>query len=490
MAHAPPFQLFAKLTAPILWSALASLALGLGCGPTPPADNPKPPATATAAATASATASAPPEGLTEDDKKQLTKALDDAKPCMASGMLNPFCPQLETLNENPAVASGKADAFLVDVISGKDYPRQLLAGYLLADHGKEYGNDPDLATKVVEAAEAISAEADNPCGIGRAVGGIAASGMGLRDRIEKLLRSHPSIFMRQCIAHTALKGDSDAFVNVLIDILATAPAQDRALAVQGLSDAPNNAADQITQVCAALAKAVGAHADAAEAAEAAAVELVTPNFAECSKHSEAVLDAVEKWAEEGTIVDTAASVVHLVHKRGDAKQKARALAIAKKVVTTERNEAMARESALRFLFKADPKGKDLANKLARPGHGALGETAKELLGKSDPEKVTIHVFSNPAVERAVAKQLEKFRACYKKGLKKDPKLSGSTSLLYKRNKRGKATDIRWAKGDVPESVNKCASKILGTIKLPEHKDGDESGSVYIAFSLRSEEASD
>ena len=474
-------------------AGLASFALGFGCGPTPPAENPKPPATATASATATATAaaSAAPEGLSADDKKQLAEAIDGAKECVAGGMLNPFCPQLEKLGEHPIISGGKADAFLVKIMGSKDYPKQLLAGYLLSNHGKEYRNDPDLAEKVVEAAEAIPADADHPCAIGVAVGGIAASGMGLRDRIEKLLRSHPSIFMRQCVALTALQGDSDAFVSVLIDMLATAAPKDRAIAVQGLSDAPAHAVDQITQVCVALAKAVGAHADAPAAAEAAASELVSPKFAACSKFTGAVVDEVEKWAEKGGVVDgAAASVFAAIHKGEDAKLKTRVLAIAKKLVTSETNEAVARQIALRFLFKNDPKGKDFANKLARPGHGAIGETAKELLGKADPEKVTINAFTNPAVELAVNKKLEKFRACYKKGLKKDPKLSGSISLLYKRNKRGKVSDVRWTKGEMPDSVGKCAGKILKSIKLPKHEDGSEDGSVYISFTLRSAEASD
>ena len=103
----------------------------------------------------------------------------------------------------------------------------------------------------------------------------------------------------------------------------------------------------------------------------------------CSDQWNPLLDTLDAKAKEGVFASsTMSSALRTLHNQSAAtpEQRARALEIARTVVTNGKNDAAARHSALRFIGETDPGAKKFAAQFKEDAQPFVKATANDILG--------------------------------------------------------------------------------------------------------------
>lgn len=87
------------------------------------------------------------------------------------------------------------------------------------------------------------------------------------------------------------------------------------------------------------------------------------------------------------------------------------------------------------------------------------------------------------IRRVVRQERDKFVACYRAGLRKDPTLNGRVTVHFVIAKNGATRSITLAGGDLTEkSVTQCVARELATLKFPPPDHGELTVTFPFSFS--------
>ncbi|HRI70435.1 MAG TPA: hypothetical protein PK156_39660, partial [Polyangium sp.] len=241
------------------------------------------------------------------------------------------CPELKTLVESDGVRDGKGDTTLVNFLEDPNEHVRWLGSRTLTQRGKRFRTDKPLAERIVAVAEA---EKDKAVAqeLGGVVGAIKHAETGLGERIKTMAKSHEVQQMRTSLLARMLFSNGEPLYDFIKDIAMNDKdviVRKAAISAFWTGTPPARAADTCKMW-------LGFMQDPSDdvAGEAAYLCSFYPQNGGCKTEWDAVLDAVEKRAKEGTIKSTqmAQSMAYL-HKQPGASeaQKKRALSVARLV---------------------------------------------------------------------------------------------------------------------------------------------------------------
>jgi hypothetical protein len=336
----------------------------------------------------SAQASAPPvketpKGLEDPGNDagvvEITKAALECE--WTSGQPMRACADYVAWRKDPSVRKGKADATFVNLLSDSNPKVRWLGAEGLKSNGKAYRADAQMAEAVLAAA---AAEADKNVAhvMGVAVARIDGAKSGTNAAIQELITTHPLTELRAAAIKDYLfmnkEPENYAFVVGLLE--GESDGDIRLAALKSIW--VGTPRDRIAQTCALWLKSAS-DADTEVAGQAAYYTAFYRRGGGCASQWGPLLDLLEARAEQGGFASsTMSSALRTMHnqKTASPEQRARALAIAREVVSNPKNDSAARHSALRFIGETDPGAKKFAGKFEDDPEPFVKATAKDILG--------------------------------------------------------------------------------------------------------------
>lgn len=461
------------------WTLLSMVAVA-GCNPSGPMQDPV------------AVAPTPERSaLSEADQSSLLAALAEAEVCLREGFLDVSCPALAQLGEHPRVADGSAEPFLIERVGEGTEAQIWLAAHLLRSAAQRYRRDPELAAELLGNAEAATSdELRYACDLGGAAGRIVASETGLAERMEALLRSHPNACVRQAAMAEIVAHDAERFLPIVIEIATSGSADDRLFAVQALTQ-PGVLPE--VEACKLLSEVAEQHDAALEASEVAATRLLG-----CDTYREATVDLIEQWAKAGNVHYYGTGNALLTRHRAQdvtEAERERLRAVAKAILDHEGNNIVSRETALKFLFEADPNRHAIAKAVGTGPRTRMWAIANSLRGYDYPHTVFARALDSfgSAASQPVARQVEdgaweresELRSCYDEALEATPDFARVFTLAYEYDENGKLMKLDGMPEDLPAGFGECVDAVVRGMSVSVPAAGDvRVGSLELTFELR------
>jgi len=312
------------------------------------------------------------------------------------------CPELKATLESEAMRDGKGDGTLVNFLEDANEQVRWIGARSLVQRGKQFRTDKQLATRIVDAAEAEKSKAVAQ-ELGAVAGSIKHAETGLGDRIKTLAKTHEVQQMRTSLMARMLFSNGETLYDFVKEIAMTDKdviVRKAAISAFWTGTTPN----RIPDTCKMWLSFMD---DPAEdvAGESAYLCAFYPQNGGCKTEWDSLLERIEKRAKEGTVKSTQmASALSYLYKQVEISeaQKKRTLSTARTLAENPANNAMARSRAVELVAERDPNAKKFLEKLKDDADPMVKARAKELAerpAKKDPEPAS----SAAAGEKPVAK---------------------------------------------------------------------------------------